>query len=474
MSPTWRYIMYQTFEENMNYLNNMLHVSECFDIVNREITIGGKNAVFYFIDGFCKDEMMQKLLQFLMGLKSEDMPQNAKGLSKLLPHVEVDLSKDFNEITKNVLCGVFAIIIEGFDECILIDSRTYPARGVSEPEKDKVLRGSKDGFVETIVFNTALIRRRIRSTDLRVEMLSAGKASKTDIAICYMDSRVDKEFLKKIRDRINDIKVDALTLNQESLAECLYTSKWYNPFPKFKYTERPDAAAAQVLEGSIIILVDNSPSAMILPISVLDMVQEADDFYFPPVTGSYLRLSRFIILLLTYFVTPVFLLLMQNPEWIPPGFEFIVVKEDINVPLIWQFLILELAIDGLRLAAVNTPNMLSTPLSVMAALILGEFSVKSGWFNSEVMLYMAFVAISNYTHPSYELGYAIKFFRIFNLILTALFQFWGFLAGTILFFVAIVSNKMVSGQSYLYPLIPFSWKKLSHALFRYRLPKSQE
>lgn len=466
--------MYQTFEENMNYLNNMLHVSECFDIVNREITIGGKNAVFYFIDGFCKDEMMQKLLQFLMGLKSEDMPQDAKGLSKLLPHVEVDLSKDFNEISKNVLCGVFAIIIEGFDECILIDSRTYPARGVSEPEKDKVLRGSKDGFVETIVFNTALIRRRIRSTDLRVEMLSAGKASKTDIAICYMDSRVDKEFLKKIRDRIKDIKVDALTLNQESLAECLYTSKWYNPFPKFKYTERPDAAAAQVLEGSIIILVDNSPSAMILPISVLDMVQEADDFYFPPVTGSYLRLSRFIILLLTYFVTPVFLLLMQNPEWIPPGFEFIIVKEDINVPLIWQFLILELAIDGLRLAAVNTPNMLSTPLSVMAALILGEFSVKSGWFNSEVMLYMAFVAISNYTHPSYELGYAIKFFRIFNLILTALFQFWGFLAGTILFFVAIVSNKMVSGQSYLYPLIPFSWKKLSHALFRYRLPKSQE
>ena len=466
--------MYQTFEENMNYLNNMLHVSECFDIVNREITIGGKNAVFYFIDGFCKDEMMQKLLQFLMGLKSEEMPQNAKGLSKLLPHVEVDLSKDFNEISKNVLCGVFAIIIEGFDECILIDSRTYPARGVSEPEKDKVLRGSKDGFVETIVFNTALIRRRIRSTDLRVEMLSAGKASKTDIAICYMDSRVDKEFLKKIRDRIKDIKVDALTLNQESLAECLYTSKWYNPFPKFKYTERPDAAAAQVLEGSIIILVDNSPSAMILPISVLDMVQEADDFYFPPVTGSYLRLSRFIILLLTYFVTPVFLLLMQNPEWIPPGFEFIIVKEDINVPLIWQFLILELAIDGLRLAAVNTPNMLSTPLSVMAALILGEFSVKSGWFNSEVMLYMAFVAISNYTHPSYELGYAIKFFRIFNLILTALFQFWGFLAGTILFFVAIVSNKMVSGQSYLYPLIPFSWKKLSHALFRYRLPKSQE
>lgn len=466
--------MYQSFEENKKYMDEMLHVNECFDIVSRTVLVGDKNAVFYFVDGFCKDELMQKLLQFLMGLKAEDMPQDAEGLNKLMPYVEVDLSQDFNEITKNVLSGVFAIIIEGFEDCILIDSRTYPARSVSEPEKDKVLRGSKDGFVETVVFNTALIRRRIRSTDLRVEMLNAGKASKTDIALCYMDSRVDKEFLKKIRDRINDIKVDALTLNQESLAECLFTSKWYNPFPKFKYTERPDAAAAHILEGNIILLVDNSPAAMILPTSVLDMIQEADDFYFPPVTGSYLRLSRFLILILTYFITPTFLLLMQNPDWIPPAFSFIQVKEDVNVPLIWQFLLLELAIDGLRLAAVNTPNMLSTPLSVMAALILGEFSVKSGWFNAEVMLYMAFVAIANYTHPSYELGYAIKFFRIINLILTAIFQLWGYIAGIVLFFLAIVTNKMVSGQSYLYPLIPFNFSKLSHALFRHRLPDSRE
>jgi len=466
--------MYQSFEENKKYMDNLLHVNESFDIVSRDVLIGDKKAVFYSVDGFCKDDLMQKLLQFIMGLKTEEIPQNAKEFNKLMPYVEVDVSKDFDEIAKNILCGIFAIIIDGFDECVMIDSRTYPARSVSEPEKDKTLRGSKDGFVETIVFNTALIRRRIRSTDLRMEMLSAGKASKTDIVLCYMDSRVDKEFLKKIRDRIKNIKVDALTLNQESLAECLYTSKWYNPFPKFKYTERPDAAAAQVLEGDIIILVDNSPSAMILPISVLDMIQEADDFYFPPITGSYLRLSRFLILILTYVITPTFLLMMQNPDWIPPAFQFIEVKEDVNIPLIWQFLILELSIDGLRLAAVNTPNMLSTPLSVMAALILGEFSVKSGWFNAEVMLYMAFVAIANYTHPSYELGYAVKFFRIINLILTAIFQFWGYIAGIILFLAAIVTNKMVSGQSYLYPLIPFSFKKLSHALFRHRLPDSRE
>jgi stage V sporulation protein AF len=391
-----------------------------------------------------------------------------------VPYVEVDVSSDFNEISKNVLCGVFAIIIDGYSECVLIDSRTYPARNVSEPEKDKVLRGSKDGFVETLVFNTALIRRRIRSNDLRMEMLSAGESSKTDIAICYMESRVDTKFLAKIKDRINNIKVDALTLNQESLAECLYTQSWYNPFPKFKYTERPDTASAQILEGDIVILVDNSPSAIILPTSVLDMVQEADDFYFPPVTGSYLRITRFIILILTFFLTPTFMLLMQNPEWIPEPMKFITVQETINVPIILQFLILELSIDGLRLAAVNTPSMLTTPLSVTAGLVLGEFSVKSGWFNSEVMLAMAYIAIANYTHPSYELGYAIKFFRIITLILTAVFNLWGFILGVLLFIIAIATNKMISGQSYLYPLIPFSFKKLGNALVRKRLPNSKE
>ena len=124
--------------------------------------------------------------------------------------------------------------------------------------------------METIVFNTALIRRRIRSTDLVMEMMHAGKSSKTDIVLCYMDNRVDHAFLEKIRDKIKNIQVDALTMNQESLAECLYDRRWYNPFPKFKFTERPDTASAQVLEGNIVILVDNSPSVLIMPTSIFD------------------------------------------------------------------------------------------------------------------------------------------------------------------------------------------------------------
>lgn len=467
--------MTSSLQETMEYLNKTLDVDKNFDLVYRVIKVGGRDACMYFIDGFCKDELMQKMLQYFMDLKEDELPKDAHEMSKkYIPYVEVDLQDDWKQIIYFIMSGVFALFIDGYDKCLLIDSRTYPARNVSEPEKDKALRGSKDGFVETIVFNTALIRRRIRSTELRMELFHAGNSSQTDIVLCYMDSRVDHDFLEKLRERIQNIKVDALTMNQESLAECLYKKKWYNPFPKFKFTERPDTASAQILEGDIVILVDNSPSAMITPTSVFDVVEEADDYYFPPITGTYLRLSRFLIAVLTYLLTPTFLLLMQRPEWIPSGFEFIRIEDPTNIPLVWQFLLLELAIDGLRLAAVNTPNMLSTPLSVMAALVLGEFSVNSGWFNSEVMLYMAFVAIANYTQASYELGYAIKFMRIINLILTAMFGVWGYIAAFILMIVAVVSNKTVSGKSYIYPLIPFNLKQLSKRFIRYRLPGAKD
>ena len=164
-----------------------------------------------------------------------------------------------------------------------------------------------------------------------MEMMHAGKSSKTDIVLCYMDNRVDHAFLEKIRDKIKNIQVDALTMNQESLAECLYDRRWYNPFPKFKFTERPDTASAQVLEGNIVILVDNSPSVLIMPTSIFDVVEEADDYYFPPITGTYLRFSRFIIALLTYLMTPTFLLLMEYPHLIPKGFEFIMVRDTVKM-----------------------------------------------------------------------------------------------------------------------------------------------
>ena len=437
-------------DKNVDYMNQMLPVEDSFDIVQRDIQIGGKDATFYFIDGFTKDESMLKIMDSFFNIKEGDMPKDAAAFATTcIPYVEVDVIGDFDQIFRNLLSGGPCLFIDGYQACLAIDCRTYPARSVDEPDKDKSLRGSRDGFVETIVFNTALMRRRIRDRHLVMKMLEVGESSRTDVALCYMEDRVDQELLKNLNYRIRDIKVDDLRMNQQSLAECLFKRKWYNPFPKFKFTERPDTAAACLLEGKVVILVDNSPSAMILPTSILDIIEEANDYYFPTLTGMYLKISRALITFLTIFLTPVFLLFMQNLSWLPKIFAFVAVKDTVNIPLIFQLLMLEVAIDGLRLAALNTPSMLSTPLSVIAGLVMGEFSVKSGWFNAEVMLYMAFVAVANYTQPNFELGYALKFMRLELLVLTAVFNWIGFLAGTVIVICSICFNKTLSGRSYL-------------------------
>lgn len=431
-------------------MQGLLPIQDSFDLIQRDIRVGGRDSSFYFIDGMIKDEVMLKLMDSVMKVQPDGMPQDATTFSQNhIPYIEVDILGDFDQILRNILSGVLVLFIDGYETGIAIDCRTYPARSVEEPEKDKSLRGSKDGFVETVVFDTALIRRRIRDPHLVMEMLEVGNSSRSDVVLCYMKNLVNQDLLANVRAKIEAIKTTDLCMNQQSLAEALVGSRWYNPFPKFKFSERPDTAAACIMEGKLAILVDNSPAAMILPTSILDMIEEANDYYFPAWTSLYLKISRAIILFLTVFLTPVFLLLMQNPQWIPSSLEFVAVKDIVNIPLAYQLLILELAIDGLRLAALNTPSMLSTPLSVFAGLVLGEFSVRSGWFNSEVMLYMAFVAIANYTQPNFELGYAVKFMRMILLILTAAFDWPGFIAGCLLLIILLCTNKTLSGRNYL-------------------------
>lgn len=463
------------FDQNKKRIDELFHIDKSFDLMYRVVKIGGKKACFYIIDGFCKDEVMEKILEFLYKITPEEMPATAhEFLKEKLPYGEIDLVRTESNLIQRMLSGVPILLVEGYDELLAMDFRTYPARSVDEPEKDKVMRGSRDGFVETIVFNTALIRRRIRSTELVMEMHTVGKSSRTDVVIAYMGNRVEKQMLDNIRQRIDAIDVDALSMNQQSLAECLYQHKWYNPFPKFKFTERPDTTAASILEGSVAILVDNSPSAMILPTSVFDIVEDADDYYFPPVTGTYLRLSRMVINVAAVVMTPLFLLLLRNPDWIPSWLAFIKIEDPVNVPIFVQMLILEFAIDGLKLASLNTPSMLSTPLSVVAGIVLGDYTVSSGWFNSEIMLYMAFVAVANYTQVSFELGYALKFMRLIIICLTALFNVWGFIGGLVFAAICIVCNKTISGKSYIYPLIPFNKKQFLRRFCRVSLPRNEQ
>lgn len=460
----------QNIEANISVFQKRLDCEHNFDIVYRTLSIGGKQACMFFIDGFIKDDIITKILEYFYTLKDPSLLTNAHTFSHhCVPYCEVSLNDDVETLLTNILSGVLVLFVEGFTTAIEIDARTYPQRATSEPDKDKTFRGSRDGFVETLVLNTALIRRRIRYPQLHVEHLQLGALSKTDIALCYIDDRCDHKLLEIIRQKIQTSQIQALTMNQETLAEVLLPHKWYNPFPKFKYTERPDTAAAQLLEGDIVLFVDNSPQAMILPVTLFDIVEEANDYYFPPLTGTYLRLTRLFTTLFTLLFTPLWLYFLANPHLLPSWLSFILLNEPPKVPIIAQLLILELAIDGLRLASLNTPNMLTTSLSMIGAIVVGDFAVQSGWFSPETMLYMAFVAIATHTQPGYELGYALKFMRLLLLILTALFPAWGLWLGLALIFIILLSNKTISRKSYLYPLIPFNYADFKKKVLRIKI-----
>lgn len=444
-----------------------------FDIINRALVINKKKARLYFVDGLVKDSVMEKVMEFLYSVKDESFMQSADTFLKCcMPYIEAETQEDEAKIATAVLSGVSALLIDGFTQAILIDGRSYPQRDTAEPEKDKVLRGSHDGFVETLISNTALVRRRIRSPQLRVTPFVIGKSSKTDVALLYMDGRADERLVKKLEKSLSELACDSLTMNQQSLVELLFGKRWYNPFPKIKYTERPDSAASAILEGNIIILVDNSPSALVLPTSIFDVMEEADDYYFSPITGTYLRLARYIVTFSTLIITPLWLLALKYSNALPAALQFVLPKDPVNVPIFWQLIILEIAIDGLRLASLNTPSSLSTALSIIGAIALSDFAVSSGWFCSEAILYMAFVAVANYSQPSYELSYALKFMRVILLITTQLFGIFGFIGGFIIVFAITITNKTISGKSYLYPLIPFNGKALMHKVLRLKKTQS--
>lgn len=450
-------------------LDNALRIKESFDVIGRDLQISGHKARMYFIDGFAKDDVMEKIMEYLMSLPDgalDGAPDMQAFCTQFVPYVEADAQQETGKIVTGVLSGTIALLVEGYGQAAMIDARTYPARGVEEPDDDKVLRGSRDGFVETLVHNTALIRRRIRDPRLTMEIHQIGKQSKTDIVLCYMDGVADKGLLESVRKKLASIDVPMLAMSQESLAEALVAPQWYNPFPKVRYTERPDAASASVVEGSVLLAIDNSPSVMVLPTSIFDFAQDTNDFYFPPLVGTYLRLVRIAVFLLTLLLTPVWYLLIQNPEWIPAWLDFIKVSEPNSVPILAQLLIIEFVIDGLKLASLNTPGVLSNSFSVVGALILGDFAVKARWFVPEVVLYMAFVAIANFTQPSFELGYAFKLYRVVLIVLTAPFGAWGFGAGLVLMLATLITTKTISGRNYLSPLLPFNGRALRRLFVR--------
>ncbi len=457
------------YEDNVRRLDDLLGVGRCCDLVNRDLRIGGRRARVWVVDGYGCDQILERMCALWLGLKPETvatMTRMEDFLSNHVSFLEANVAEDLEEITTAVLLGKTLLIIDGLRGGALIDVKNYPSRSVSEPADGKVLRGAHDGFVEALIPNLALLRRRIRDPKLTIKGLQAGEHSRTDIALCYLEDRADPELVEELHQKIQAISARSLSMGQESVMEAICPRQWYNPFPTVRCTERPDAAAACVLEGSVVVMVDNSPVAMIFPSSLFDFTQEANDFYFPPLVGTYLRLVRVVVFIMSLLITPVWYLLVSVPGRLPDWLSFLAYPQPCALSLFAQLLVVEFMIDVLKLASLSTPDALANSFSMLGALILGDFAVQASWLSPEVLVYMAFVSVAAFAQPSYELGYAFKLLRVVLLFLCYLFDMAGFVVGLLGILLMVATTKPVAGRGYLYPLIPFNAKAMRRLLFR--------
>lgn len=461
-------------EENLAYLKERLEIGESnFDVILKEIVIGGKKAALLFVDGFTNSQVSSFILRAILNVKREEIVPRPleKLLREIIPFAEVTPINDLEEAIRESLAGPMILFLDGERQALSIDTREYPVRSPEEPDIEKVTRGSRDGFVETLIFNITLIRRRIRDPQLRVEAIKAGQRSVTDVAIMYINDIAQPEIVDQIRKRIKKIDVDALPMAEKSVEEFIIDSYW-NPFPEVRYTERPDVAAAHLVEGHVIIIVDTSPSVMIAPVTFFHHLQHAEEFRHDAVTGTYIRWVRMLGVFLSFFLIPVWILLAEEPRYLPEFLEFIGPKEDAIIPLYLQFAIAHFGLDLVRMASIHTPAPFATALGLVGALLIGQIAVEVGFFVPEVLLYTGLVALGIFSTPSWELSMANRVVLLLLIFLTGLFGLPGLLGGLFLLFLRIGLTRSF-GFPYLWPLIPFNAKAFLSVIIRRPIQMNQ-
>lgn len=453
-------------EDTKKTLTEVLGLGSSFDIVFREMAFGGRKVALLCISGFAKDTIIDEILKRLTYLTPDEVSTGALSsfMTEYIPHIQVEKGELLSESINKVLSGMSVFFIEGEKQVIIMDTRAYPARGPDEPSIERVVRGARDGFTETLLSNVALVRRRLRDPGLKYEMHQVGRRTRTDVCVAYIDDIVDKAQVQAVTDKIKSIDIDGIPLADKQLEEAIVGRGW-NPYPLVRYSERPDTVASHLLEGRVVIFVDTSPSVIVLPTTFFDLCQHAEENRQTPFMGTYLRWVRFIGVFASMFLLPLWMLMVIHPELKPAMLDFIGPQKMAKIPILAQFLIVELGVDLLRMAAVHTPTPLGSAMGLIAAILVGDIAVQTGLFVNEVVLYMAVASIGMFATPSYELGLANRIVRLALLLAVAAFQVQGFMIGSTLLVILLTTHRSYN-SSYLWPFIPFNAKAMGAILVR--------
>lgn len=455
-------------EKNVAYVKETLGVGISFDVIYREFHLGNKRIATFGINGMNATHMITDALKNLFPLPSEPHI-SVNTLQSLFIHKmaiqQAKIVRDLNEAIVNLLAGELIFLIDGETELLSVDARMFPARTPSESTLEKVTRGSKDSFIETLVFNTALIRRRLRDPNLRFEIVKVGTRSKTDVVIAYLADVTNPELVDDVREKLQAIEIDGIPMAERAVEEYIVDGTSMDIIPKVRYTERPDVAALHLLEGHVCVMVDTSPNVMILPTTFWHHVQHAEEYHQTMLVGTFLKIVRLFGIFFSLLLPPIWLVLAMNSHILPEALLFLGPKEPGIIPIAIQFLLAELGLELVRMATIHVPSAQATALGFIGAFMLGEFATKVGLFGNEVVFYIAVAAVGSFATPSVEFAMALRMFRLLLIIAAGLFHLPGFLIALVIVAIIFVRTKSF-GVPYLWPLIPWDGHALKSVLFR--------
>lgn len=473
-------------ESNVDYVNRKMGVGISYEVIFRQMRIGDVPVASYIINGFFQTFTNIQILTDAELRHGEaphpesEAPENGKQerlsektrrvlrslLDYRLAFAQVTLCWDLDEAILQVMSGPMVMFIDGEDAAIIVDTRDYPDRTPSQPVVEQLVRGPRDGFVENVITNTALIRRRVRDPGLRFELVKVGVRSQTDVAVGYIEGLTDPHLVHKIKDRLLHTDIDGIPTASEAVAEILGDAPW-NPMPTVRMTERPDVAAINLFDGHVLVVVDTSPEVIVAPVTLPQLLQHPEDYQVNPVMGTYLRWIEFIAFFGALLVPPLWLLLATHTGIRShfPFLSFIGAKKPTGLPLALQFTLAEISIDVLRRSILNSPSALASTFGILGAVVLGSVATKAGIFTPEALVYVTFAALSSFAISYVELGMVSRLIRLSLILLEWIWALPGIVIGVLFWSMLIVRTDSI-GVPYLWPLLPFNWSALRTILVR--------
>lgn len=437
------------------------------DLVFREFKLGGPDGVqmfLFYIDGMADRNLINNFVLEPLMIDSrivkpslEEIKNRISTATKMSALTVTDIKEveKMEDVFLNVMSGETALFMDGFEKAIIIATRSWPARGPGDPMSETIIRGPRDGFTETMRFNTALVRRRIRDTNLKIKQMQVGVRSKTDIALVYIDDIVNKSLVEEIEKKLKKISIDAVL--ESGYIEQFIENKSLTVFPQMQATERPDVVAGRIYEGRVAILVDNTPFALIIPTGLNAFLQSPEDYYTRPTIATFLRYIRFMSLILSLVAPALYIALISfNPAIIPAKLLISIAasREGVPFPAFIEAFIMELTFELLREAGVRLPRAIGSTIGIVGGLVIGQAAVSAGVVSPIMVIIVAVTAIASFAIPNYEVAAGFRLIRFVLMIMASIYGLYGVILGLIGTLIHLVNLKSF-GVPYLVPFAPF-------------------